>query len=98
MNRCAVSRTTQRALSFLVATLALASPCRAGLLFDAPFVTYPVEGDASLVATADFDHDGHLDLVVASATLQGPGYLTVLLGTAGGGFTSREVQDLGATP
>jgi len=51
-----------------------------------------------MLASADLNGDGLLDLVAASAVFDGPTYLTVLLGTAGGGYTSHDVQTVDATP
>ena len=61
---------------------------------------FPVDADVSpsQLATGDFDKDGNLDMVVASADLQGSG-ASVLLGHGDGTFSlGQEVGTAGDTP
>jgi hypothetical protein len=53
---------------------------------------------ATGLATADFNHDGNLDIAVLNNQLVGPGQVVQLLGNGSGGFTNNGAFDVGFNP
>ncbi len=65
----------------------------------APPVDYAMGGESALIALADVDGDGHLDLVAGPATLNGgPSGLAVWKGRGDGTFADRHDVNVGYDP
>ena len=65
------------------------------LMAFSPATSFPAGPEPAAVATADFNHDGHLDLATANA---GGNSVSVLLGNGQGGFGAASNFATGASP
>ncbi len=67
-------------LAALLFCLPAGATCTFGFLTPTPYAANSKAGD---VTTGDFNHDGYVDVVVVNRTMS---YISILLGTAGGGL------------